>query len=127
VIVEHARSEYPNEACGLLAVDGDGCVRHAYALTNADRSPVSYTVDPDQHFAALTDAETRGWALGGSFHSHPRTDPIPSQTDIARALEPDWIYVIAGPVEPGPTSVRGWRIAGGAATEVVIDEVAGCR
>ena len=125
-IVGHARAEYPNEACGLLAVDGDGCVCHAYALTNTDASPVSFTVDPDEHFAALTDAESRGWSIGGSFHSHPRTDAVPSRTDIARALEPAWFYVIAGPLEPGPPSVRAWRIAGGSASEEPIDEVATC-
>ena len=126
-MVAHARSELPNEACGLLAVDGDGCVRRAYRLTNVDASPTSFTVDPDEHFAALTDAESRGWSLGGSFHSHPRTDPVPSRTDIARALEPQWVYVIVGPVEPGPPDVRAWRIVAGKAREEPIEEVAPCR
>jgi proteasome lid subunit RPN8/RPN11 len=125
-MVEHARSEFPNEACGLLAVDGDGCVRHAYRLTNIDASPVSFTVDPDDHFASLTDAEARGWELGGSFHSHPRTEAAPSRTDIAAALEPEWLYVVVGPVEPGPPEVRAWRIVGGSATEETIEEGVSC-
>jgi len=123
--VAHARSEYPNEACGLLAVDGDGCVRRGYCLRNVDASPVAFTVDPAEHFASLTDAEEEGWTLGGSFHSHPRTAPVPSRTDVERALEPDWVYVIVGPVD-GPIEVRAWRIRDGVATEEPIGEGASC-
>jgi proteasome lid subunit RPN8/RPN11 len=126
-MLAHARSSLPNEACGLLAVDGDGCVRRAYCLANVDASPVSFTVDPDEHFASLTDAEEMGWALGGSFHSHPRTGAVPSRTDVARALEPEWVYVIVGRVERKEPEVRAWRIGGGVVTEEPISMGAACR
>jgi proteasome lid subunit RPN8/RPN11 len=32
----------------------------------------------------------------GVYHSHPLGDPVPSPTDIAEAMYPDWIYVIVG-------------------------------
>lgn len=127
MIVAHAVAQYPNEACGLLALDGDGCVRRAYCLTNVDASPVAFTVDPDEHFASLTDAEGMGWSLSGSFHSHPRTAAVPSRTDVTRALEPEWVYVLVGPVEPGPPEVRAWRIRDGVATEEEVLEGASCR
>jgi len=133
-IISHARAAFPEEACGLLAVDGDGCLRRVYCLANLDRSPISFTVDPDEHFASLTDAESNGWALGGSFHSHPRTAPIPSRTDIARALEPDWVYLIVGLVDSDSPELRAWRIKRGNVDEEPIEsgatsgvEVARCR
>jgi [CysO sulfur-carrier protein]-S-L-cysteine hydrolase len=108
-------------------MDTDGCVRRAYCLTNVDRSPSSFTLDPDEHYASLVDAESSGWVLGGSFHSHPRTAAVPSQTDVVRALEPEWVYVIVGLSAPGSPEVRAWRIRSGIAAEEPILEGAPCR
>jgi len=123
-IVAHALAVHPEEACGLLAVDAPGCVRRAYCLPNVDRSPIAFTVDPDGHFASLTDAESNGWALGGSFHSHPRTAAVPSRTDIAGALEPGWVHLIVGLTDPGAPELRAWTIQDGAAAEVLLEAVA---
>ena len=103
-ILVHAHNCAPNECCGLLASDARG-LRFAYPLTNIDPSPVSYTVDPDEHFAALNHAESMGWQLSGAFHSHPASAATPSVVDVLSALEPDWVYVIASPNE-----VRAFRI-----------------
>jgi len=116
-IVEHARSAAPDEACGLIAAGPDGRATMAYCLANLDASPVTYTLDPAGHIKALHDAESRGWHLAAVFHSHPAGRAVPSATDIAKALEPDWLYVIVGLAKPDRPSVRGFRIAGGAVTE----------
>ncbi len=118
-IVDHARSDAPAECCGLLAVDDAGAVVGAYPVVNIERSPVRFTVDPDGHFAALRSAEARGWALGGVYHSHPRSTPVPSRTDLAGALDPQWFHVIAGLAGDAP-EVRAWRIVGGVAIEAPI-------
>ena len=116
-MVTHARRCLPEEACGLLAVDETGCIRAAYALTNADHSSTAFTIDPDDHFRALTDAEAMGWRIGGVFHSHPVTAAVPSRTDIAKMLEPGWLHVIVGFADGEQPEVRGWWIEGGVATE----------
>jgi len=77
----------------MLAMDGDRVVK-VYPTENDDESPISYTIPPQQHFDALSDAETNGWRLGGVFHSHPHGPARMSDTDLARALEPDWIYLV---------------------------------
>ena len=106
-IVDHCLSELPNEACGLLAMSGDVVVE-VYPTTNEDRSPYRYTVPPGELYDALVDAEKRGWRLGGVFHSHPRGAAEPSTTDIERAVEPGWLYLIVG-LDRG-TAIRGWMI-----------------
>ena len=116
-IIAHARFEFPNEACGLLAADETGVLRMCYSLTNADRSPVSYTVDPTEHFRSMQHAERNGWDLAGAFHSHPGGVAFPSVTDRRQALEPDWLYVIVGPVMSASPEVRGFRIDAGVVTE----------
>ena len=117
-IVNHARFAFPEEACGLLATDDRGRLRMAYCLTNSEHSTSSFTVDPAEHFGALHHAEANGWEIGGAFHSHPTSPPIPSATDIAGALDPRWLYVIAGPVGHDAVELRGYRITDGAAREV---------
>lgn len=116
-IEAHARFAFPQEACGLLAGDHRG-VRMAYCLSNADRSPHRFTIDPDEHFGALRHAERQGWEIRGSFHSHPVSPPVPSRSDVAGALDPEWVHVIAGPVDPGPIEIRVYRIVDGTVHDV---------
>ncbi|MGH9052186.1 MAG: M67 family metallopeptidase [Acidimicrobiia bacterium] len=116
-IAAHASFCYPEEACGLLAADQAGRLRMAYCLTNTDRSATAYTVEPSEHFHALRHAERLGWHLAGVFHSHTHTDAYPSPTDVARALEPDWLYLIVGPVDRGAPTLRGYWIRNGEVQE----------
>ncbi len=115
-VIAHLAAAAPEEGCGLLAIDGGGMVCHAYPLDNVERSGVRFTVDPDGHFAALCHAEANGWRIGGVFHSHPRSAAIPSRSDVAGALEPDWVHLIVG-FAGSPPEVRAWRILDGSAHE----------
>lgn len=118
-IVEHCVSELPKEGCGLLAMDGDRVVK-VYPTPNLDESPVSYTVPPQEHFAALTDAESNGWELGGVFHSHPSSPARPSAIDVQRALDPRWLYLVVG-MGDGTVEIRAWSIDGGRVEAVALD------
>lgn len=111
-------SELPNEGCGLLAMDQDR-ITAVYPTRNLNASPTGYTVPPDDHFAALADAESRGWALGGVFHSHPHGPAELSSVDVASALEPEWLYVVVGLAEE--PVVRGWTVSDGEVQETSLD------
>ena len=114
-ILSHSRAGLPNEACGLLAGDENG-VRALYCLDNASASPVSYTIDPAGHFRALMEAEANGWDLIGAFHSHVNAPAYPSPTDVGGAAEPDWIWLVAGPIN-GESEIRAFRIRDGEISE----------
>jgi len=101
----------------LLAATPGGRATMAYCLTNLDASPVSYTLDPTGHIKALHHAESNGWHLAAVFHSHPAGAAVPSATDVAGALEPEWLYIVIGMAFPGEPSVRGYRIRDGVITE----------
>ena len=115
-ILAHADHCAPDECCGLLAMDPEGAIRFAYPLTNVHPSPVSYTIDPDEHIHALNHAEALGWEIGGVFHSHPGGTAAPSMVNVQMALEPDWMYLIASPDE-----IRGFVIRDGVFDEVALD------
>ena len=124
-MVAHALFCYPEEACGLLAADEEGRLRMAYCLANTDASPVTYTLDPQEHFRALRHAEANSWHLAGVFHSHTRSPARPSPTDVARALEPDWLYVLVGLEDRGDPEVRGFWIREGTVEEEPLVGTAG--
>jgi len=112
-ILAHADFCFPDECCGLLAGEENGLVRFVYPLTNADTSPVSYTIEPREHFEAWRHAERHGWELLGAFHSHPKGPDQPSVTDRALAAEPGWAYVIVS-----NRKLHAYRIAGHVVTEI---------
>ena len=115
-ILAHAENCTPDECCGLLATDNVGRIRFVYPLSNADPSPVSYTIDPDEHFQAMRHAESMGWEIAGVFHSHPAGTAMPSMIDVQSALEPDWMYLIAAPGE-----IKGFHIRAGVIEEIALD------
>src|SRR4051812_10171863 len=119
-IVAQARAEAPNECCGIIGVSDGGAVT-VFPVRNAAASPLRYEMDPKdqlQVFEALDDAELD---VGAIYHSHTRSDPEPSQTDINLAFYPDALYVIVGVKDPGRDDVRAWRIVDGKVSEATLE------
>jgi proteasome lid subunit RPN8/RPN11 len=106
-MVEHCIAGRPHEACGLLA-SRDGQVVQVFRMTNASGSPVRYSLDPKEQFAAYKKIDDSGWELAGVFHSHTHTEAYPSPTDVRMASE-DVPYVIVS-LAQDPASVRAFRI-----------------
>jgi proteasome lid subunit RPN8/RPN11 len=57
---------------------------------------------------------------GAIYHSHTRSAPEPSQTDINLAFYPDALYVIVG-VAGEEADVRAWRIVDRQVSEVELE------
>jgi proteasome lid subunit RPN8/RPN11 len=58
------------------------------------------------------------------FHSHTHTDAYPSPTDVERAPDPDWHYVLVSLRDTHPV-LRSYRIVGGGIDEepVIVEPV----
>lgn len=106
-MVTHCLEGRPNEACGILASSG-GAIVEVFPMTNASASPVRYSLEPKEQFAVYKRLDDEGWELGGVYHSHTHTEPIPSPTDIRFASE-DVPYLIVS-LTPDPPEVKAWRI-----------------
>ncbi len=116
-MIERAIEDLPNETCGLLAgVLGDDVVSEIYPCTNLDASPLVYTVDPLDHLRAARRAEAQGYEIIGVYHSHTHTEAYPSPTDVAKAPDPDWHYVLVSLQDTEPV-VRSYRIVDEVITE----------
>ncbi len=103
-LIVHARSEAPRECCGLL-VGQAGLVERVVPAVNVRASDVSYLIDPRDHFAAIRAARSEGLSVVGGYHSHPRSEALPSATDLAESAGPGFLYVIAA-----PAFRDGWRL-----------------
>jgi proteasome lid subunit RPN8/RPN11 len=64
--------------------------------------------------------EDSGLDLGAIYHSHTRTEPYPSQTDVNLAFYPDALYVIVGLGSDAPT-VRAFTIRDGEVREARLE------
>ena len=121
-LLAHARSELPNEACGLLAGDlGAGRVTAFHPARNAEASPLRYNVDPDDLVRIIFAIDDAGDDLVAIFHSHTHTPAVPSPTDLREAQYPDAHYLLATLSDPdaGPAAaLRAWRIRDGESAEV---------
>ena len=121
-ILAHARSELPNEACGLLAGDlASGTVTAFHPARNAEASPLRYDVHPDDLVRIVLGIEDGGEDLVAIFHSHTLTPAVPSPTDLRTAQYPDPFYLLATLADPDASSasaLRAWRIIDRASTEV---------
>lgn len=106
-MVVHCEAGRPNEACGLLAGRA-GRVERVLRMSNAAASPVRYALDPKEQFEAYRLIEKEGLELAGVFHSHTRTQALPSPTDVRLATE-DVPYVIVS-LAATPADVRAFRI-----------------
>jgi len=119
-IVDHARREAPNECCGVVSVR-DGVAVQAIEVRNEAASPLKFEMGIDL-FYALERIDDAGEELGAIYHSHTRTEPYPSQTDINWAPQyPGTEWLIVGLNGDGEAKVRSYRIDGGRVEEVPVE------
>ena len=120
-IVAHAREEAPNECCGMIASrDGEAVAVHR--AVNAAASPFRYELEPMEQFRIQTAIDDAGCELGAIYHSHTRSDPVPSQTDVNLAFYPESLYLIVGLAGAEP-DIRAWRIVDGRASAAGLEIV----
>ena len=60
----------------------DGEVVEVHRARNAANSALKYVMDPKEQLKIYTAIEDAGLDLGAIYHSHTRSDPVPSQTDV---------------------------------------------
>ena len=115
-LVEHARSDFPYEVCGLLASE-QGKFRKHYEIENAARSMTYYSMDPKAMLKAFNEIDDENWELQAIYHSHTHTEAFPSPTDVELAFYPEAVYLIVSLQEEHQPVVRGFNIIDGRITE----------
>ena len=121
-LMRHARSELPNEACGLISGSLDtGRATRFHPARNVEESPLRYNVHPEDLVRITFAIEEAGEELVAIFHSHTRSAAVPSATDRRTAMYPDPFYLLASLADadaPPARALRAWRIYRGQTFEV---------
>jgi len=108
-IVAHARAAQPNECCGVI-LGHRGTGNQIVPIPNVASAPMyNYQMEEQSLLKVLYQAEREQLEVIGFYHSHPRTDPIPSPTDTKLANYPDVAHVIAG-LKNGNAHLAVWSI-----------------
>ncbi len=79
-----AINKKPNESCALLFGKKDNekiIITEIYPTENIEKSPVNFTISNEQLIQGYKIAEEKGLEVIGIFHSHPDSEPYPSETD----------------------------------------------
>ena len=121
-IVAHARRDFPNECCGMVAVR-DGRAVSVHEAENLAASPLRFEVDGLEVHRTIEEIEDSGGELGAIYHSHTRSEPYPSQTDINFAAGwPGVEWLIIG-LRRGSDEVvlRSYTIDDGRVSEVEVN------
>ena len=108
-IADHSAGQQPKEACGLLGGRADRILA-AYPLKNVAQAPQArYEIDPREQLLALKaiDGAQLDWL--GVYHSHPRSAPIPSQSDIAECADSGLLQLIVS-LERSKPRLKLWRV-----------------
>ena len=123
-IVEHAQRDAPVECCGFVVLE-DGRAVEVLEVENVAASPLRFEVGPaDLLRLAEIDDSGRQVVI---YHSHTRSAPVPSQTDVNFAAHwPDveWLIVGLAAGADGEPDVRSFRIDDGVVTEVAVEVTA---
>ena len=121
-MVAQARDEAPDECCGIVG-SRDGRAVALFKARNARASPLAYEIDGRDLQRIYEELDERGLQVGIIYHSHTRSDPLPSQTDInlASPFLPDAVYVIVGVKDADRDDVRAWHIRDGEVSEAALE------
>ena len=121
-VVAHAVRDTPNECCGLV-VGRDGTATGVRALENLAASPFRFDIDGREliAFAFADDGEDELTAI---YHSHTRSAPYPSQTDVNFAAGwpgVEWLIVGVPKDRSAEPEVRSYLIEDGVIREVELE------
>lgn len=127
IILRHAESVLPEEACGLIAgeiTDGGKIIKKVYILTNIDHSNEHFSLDPKEQLAAIKDMRAAGLTPLGNWHSHPESPSRPSEEDKRLAYDSKASYLILSLMDRERPVLNSFKISGDTAENegLVIDE-----
>ena len=116
-MIAHAKSGYPNEACGILAGQKPDLATVFYPMVNVDNAAISYFMDPKEQLQVFKDMRSRALDMRGIFHSHVASEARPSQKDVRLAFYPEVSYLIVSLSDIENPVLRSFRIVDEKAVE----------
>lgn len=109
-MIAHAKKDYPNEACGLLA-GVDRLVIRLYQMANvAEKRPTNYLMRPEDVLRVFEEIDGLKMKLLAVYHSHRKGRGYPSSKDCELAFYPEASYIIISLAEIDNPIIRSFEI-----------------
>jgi proteasome lid subunit RPN8/RPN11 len=96
-----------------------------YRAHNTHASALRFEIAPMELYELNETIDGEGWEIGAIYHSHVRSEPYPSQTDIGFAAGwPGLEWIIVGLADGEAPKVRSYVIDGADVREVALEGAA---
>lgn len=118
-LLKHVYEQWPQEACGFIILTNKRTVRIKPISNIASNPEHQFYMNPPEVLSTFREMEINQETLMGIYHSHPKTEAIPSASDIAQWQFPDSIALIISAKQPQP-KLAAWRIDYGSVSRVPI-------
>ena len=99
ILLDHSNKEEPNESCAILYGNRNGeenIVKEMWLTENIDASPVEFTLSNEQTLEMYKKSEELNLEIIGIFHSHPKGEAYPSNTDkkFMKINQDEYVWII---------------------------------
>ena len=99
ILLDHSNKEEPNESCAILYGNRNGeenIVKEMWLTENIDASPVEFTLSNEQTLEMYKKSEELNLEIIGIFHSHPKGEAYPSDTDekFMKINQDEYVWII---------------------------------
>ena len=99
ILSDHSLKEEPNESCAILygeKIEDKNIVKEIWLTENIDSSPVEFTLSYEQTLEMYKKSEEFNLEIIGIFHSHPKAEAYPSNTDkkFMKINQDEYIWII---------------------------------
>jgi proteasome lid subunit RPN8/RPN11 len=121
-IVDHAKTTYPQEACGLLIGHGNDALRFLPTV-NILASETAFEIDPAVLASTFRSLRESGEDLVAIVHSHPRGPAEPSKRDSELAYYPAAAHLIVSLAALEHPQVRAFRVIDGQTYEIEVHAI----
>ncbi len=109
-MLAHAKREWPLECCGILSGKAK-TVQKAFEVKNTEESPVLYSMSPQEQMEVFEEMEKESMEMIAIYHSHPKTIPFPSETDVKLTFYPDVSSIIISLKEEANPVMKAFQIS----------------
>ena len=97
ILLDHTCKEEPNEACAILygnKIEEENTVKEIWLTKNSNTSPIEFSLSAEQTWEMDQKRKELNLEIIGIFHSHPKGEAYPSNTDKKFMENNPYVWII---------------------------------
>ena len=97
ILLDHTNKEEPNESCAILygnKIEEENTVKEIWLTKNSKTSPIEFSLSAEQTWEMDQKRKELNLEIIGIFHSHPKGEAYPSNTDKKFMENNPYVWII---------------------------------